>query len=112
MKLDLTLDLERVEKDSEPASLTVIRLVTSYYYDNRGLHSKQSLLYCRRKSQGYNILVEDCNNVGATEVMPRIINLHACEDGYYSVNICNEKVDYWTGSVEDYDYKLVPYTDI
>jgi hypothetical protein len=44
-------------------------------------------------------------------VFPRIINLDACADGIYTVLVCNERRDWESGYVEDYDYQLWPVSD-
>jgi len=85
----------------------VVRLTTSYWKSNRGVHVRKDVMFLKRQSQGLNILEEDCGCVGAEEVIPRIINLYDQEDGVYQVVICNEQEDWETGCVEQYDYKLV-----
>jgi hypothetical protein len=57
----------------------------------------------------FNILEEDCRNVGARDVLPRILNLDKIEDGLYELVTCYEKIDHETGYVYDYDYKLIPF---
>jgi len=49
--------------------------------------------------------------IGADEVWPRILNLQECKDGLYEVKLCNEKRDWETGCIEDYDYRLVSLKD-
>lgn len=88
----------------------VVKLVTSYYNNDRGIHMKKSLLYLKKKSIGsYNRLREDCLMAGTETVFPRIINLNECKDGIYEVMCCNFICD--GDSIEDWDYKLVPYIE-
>jgi len=101
--------LEREDKPDQ--SLCVVRLVTTVWIDARGVHQKRSLNFLKRKCKGYNILIEDCQMVGASEIVPRIINLNDVVDGIYQVVTCNEIEDRETGSVEQYDYKLVLFED-
>lgn len=89
----------------------IVRLVTSSWTSREGIHTTQSLRYLKRKCIGHNFVEEDASIISAGDVMTRIINLHKCVDGIYEVVICNEFRDYETGNVEDYDYKLVPYTE-
>ena len=69
---------------------------------------KKSLTFLRRQCEGFNVLDEDVDSMGAEEVLPRILNLNGVEDGIYVVVLCNERHDYETGCVDDYDYRLVP----
>ena len=85
----------------------VVRLRTTMWADKTGLHTKKSLTFLRRKSEGFNVLEEDASAAGVEEVLPRILNLDECPDGVYEVVVCNESRDYETGSVDDYDYRLV-----
>ena len=85
----------------------VVRLRTTMWADKTGLHTKKSLTFLRRKSEGFNVLEEDASAAGVEEVLPRILNLDECPDGVYKVVVCNESRDYETGYVDDYDYRLV-----
>lgn len=85
----------------------VVRLRTTMWADKTGLHTKKSLTFLRRKSEGFNVLEEDASAAGVEEVLPRILNLDECPDGVYEVVVCNESRDYETGYVDDYDYRLV-----
>jgi len=75
--------------------------------DKSGLHTKKSLTFLRRKSEGFNVLEDDTSAVGAEGVLPRILNMDECPDGVYEVVTCNERHDYETGYIDDYDYRLV-----
>lgn len=94
-----------------PADVNVsrctVRVKTTIWADKRGLHTKKSLTFLRRQCEGFNLLEEDASAIGAEEVLPRIVNLGEVEDGTYNVVACNERHDYETGYVDDYDYLLV-----
>ena len=85
----------------------VVRLTTSAWKNDRGVHLKKSLDFLKRQCVGFNILDEDCLMIGAEEVVPKIININSVPDGVYRVVVCNESRDWETGHVDDYDYKLV-----
>lgn len=102
---ELTAD----ESVQEVESLCVVRLTTSYWQDDRGLHFKKSLNFLRRKCTGYNVLAEDAAILGVFAVLTRIINLDQYRDGIFSVVTCNEDRDWESDCIEDYDYKLVPF---
>jgi hypothetical protein len=87
----------------------VVRLKRSYWSDKRGVHMRTDLTFMKRLCRDFNILEEDCMNVGAGDVLPRIVNLNVLEDGLYEVTSCNESRDHETGYIDDYDYKLIPF---
>lgn len=89
---------------------SVVRLRTSVWLDSRGLHSRKTLTLLKRKSSGRKLLFADAEEMGAEYVAPRILNLDLCDDGVYEVVACNEHRDWETGLVDDYDYRLRPYT--
>tara|TARA_R110002096_G_scaffold176849_1_gene353272 strand:- start:251 stop:547 length:297 start_codon:yes stop_codon:yes gene_type:complete len=89
----------------------VVRIKRSYWHDERGVHQKTDVGYLKRKSEGYNVLEEDCQNIGAEEVFPRIINLSDSPDGIYELAACNISRDWETGCVDEWDYKLSPYEE-
>lgn len=93
----------------EPPQKQVVKLVRSAWKDSRGIHMKTELLFLRRKSAGYQLIEEDCDMIGADEVVAQITNIHECKDGVYQVITVNEKRDWESGMVEDYDYKLIPF---
>lgn len=94
------------QKESD--NICIVRLSTNSWKDDRGVHFKKSLNFLKRKCKGFNILAEDCDVVGAEDVIPKIINLLNIPDGVYQLTTCNESKDWETGYVDDYDYKLVP----
>lgn len=91
-----------------PVSRCVVRVTTTAWADKRGLHTKKSLTFLRRRCDGFNVLSEDASAIGAGYVLPRILNLGEVADGIYEVVTCNEQHDWETGYVDDYDYRLVP----
>jgi hypothetical protein len=104
--IESTMSSER----AEPRPVVVVRLTTSYWHDRNGMHWKQSLRFLKRKCVGYNVIYEDCQNIGANEVIPRIENLSECDDGLYYIVTCNERGSDWEAShiIDEYDYRLVP----
>lgn len=87
--------------------ICVVRLVTTSWMDKRGVHIKKSLFFLKRQCKGFNILKEDCQNIGADEVFPRIININNVDDGVYKVVTCDEERDWETNNIEDYNYMLI-----
>mgnify|MGYP003426572715 FL=1 len=87
---------------------TVVRLVTSAWRTNRGIFTQRALLFLKRDSIGFNILEEDCANIGAPEVTQNIL-FENHPDGLYEVVTCNESRDWESGYIEEYDYQLIPY---
>ena len=93
--------------ETDVISRCVVRLRTTTWADKRGLHQKKSLEFLRKQCTGFNALEEDVETEGAEEVFQRILDIEMCADGIYEVVVFNEKRDYETGYVEDYDYRLV-----
>lgn len=95
---------------SDPIQL-IVRVRTSYWSDKKKLIAKKEISFLKKKSIGFNFLAEDCQCIGADEVMPRFTNLYEVDDGIYQVGIINEYRDHETGNIEDYDYQLFPYDE-
>ena len=88
---------------------TVIRLSTQYYKSGSKYIIKKSITPLKRKSSGYNLIVDASYDVGVEEVLLNIINIDDCEDGLYEVVTTNISRDYWTGEIDEYQYKLIEY---
>ena len=94
---------------NEPRPNLVVRVQTSFYSPRSGTLVRQTTVrVMRRLSRGHDFLFEDVSMVGADEVMPRIVNLDEVEDGLYRVITINERLNWETGYVDSYDYRLVP----
>ncbi len=94
-------------KDKEDQ--TVVRVVTTAWHDSKGLHTKRSLKLLKRMSFGFDILQDECMNVGAGEAANNISNLHEVTDGIYELIACNINRDYESGYIDDWELMLVPY---
>lgn len=99
--------LTGIDIPNTPQSRTVVRLTTSSWSDKRGIHLKRSVQFLRKQCIGHNPLEEESSEIGAESVINRIVNLDTCEDGVYSVILCNIGRDWETGVVDDYDFQLV-----
>lgn len=97
-------------KTKESKSRTVVKVVTSYWCDKRGVYSKRSFKVLKRKSFGYNLLLEECAYIG-TDVVKRILNFNDVEDGIYEVVICNISRDWESGQIDDWDLELVEFKE-
>ena len=94
---------ERVVPDKE-----IVRVRTSTWSDRRGVHVKKSVTFLRKQSSGIGLLDEEISAVGAEDTVAKILNLDACSDGVYRVIVCNQKRDWETGYIDDYDFRLEP----
>ena len=92
---------------NKPKNKCVVRVKTAMWADKKGLHIQKNITFLRRQCEGFNVLEEDMNEIGAEQVVQRVVNLDACIDGVYEVVTCNERHDYETNNIIDYDYKLV-----
>lgn len=101
---------EQTPEDDEGA--TIYRLVTSFWHDDKGAYTRKELRIMKRMSGGgghYPPFHEDLGNCGAKSPIERIINLHEVDDGLYTLVTTNERRDWESGCVDDWDYLLVPH---
>lgn len=89
---------------------TVVRVETTYWHDDKGAYFKKSLKLLKRKSRGFNVLLDSCQNCGSDEV-GRILNINDVKDGIYEVVAVNVSRDIESGYVDDWDLELVKFTD-
>jgi hypothetical protein len=95
----------------QPEPRCIVRLKTCAWHDRRGIHQRKSLRFLRRLSEVPLVLEEDLSCFGAEDVLARVIDFSALPDGVYEVVPCNYA--YHAGAseiVEDYDYRLIPFT--
>lgn len=90
---------------------TIVRVKTNMYSSGGGAVIKKTITTLKRKSYGYDLLYEEISSCDAEFVLSRIINIYEVEDGVYELVTTNISTDFETGIVDDYDYKLIPYTD-
>ena len=88
----------------------VVRLSTNMWTSGSAHIMSRTIRVLRRKSTGPDIFTEDIDNTGIDQVFPRILNLDTCEDGVYEMRLVNPSHDWESGSVDDWDYQLIPYT--
>jgi hypothetical protein len=87
----------------------VVRVRTSTYSTRGGLSVRRDITVLRRRSHPEACLLqEDINATSALDTANRIINLVDVEDGVYKLVTCNERHDYESGIIDDYDLMLVP----
>lgn len=97
--------------DKPTPNKIVVRVKTSYWRDNKGLHIRKDINYLKRKCEGFNFIEEDCSMVGFEEVAPKILNLNEVGDGVYRIIVTNETKNWETGYVDDWDYKLIEHKE-
>ena len=106
------LDFTAGTNKKHQENICIARVITSVWHDSRGVYIKKSLNFLKRKSVGFNVIDEDCSNIGVDEVVHRIINFNDVPDGIYRVITCDESRDWETGAIEDWNYKLIEYGGI
>ena len=92
----------------EVENRTIVRIQDSYYKTYRGVAFKREMNVLKRKSVGCN-LVEECFDDVECDIC-RIQNFDAEPPGIYEVMVCNESRDWETGWLDDWEYKLVPFS--
>lgn len=90
---------------------TIVKLRTEYYRDSRSAYIKKVLTTLKRKSIGYDLLLEDIDNCNVEYVLQGITNLYDVPDGIYELQTINLSRDWETGTVQDWDYILKEYDD-
>lgn len=89
-------------------TIGAVRLVTRYWHDGAGMYSRKSVLFRKRGDMTCGGLLKDCSYTSAYDVLRRIVNLDKCRDGLYWITLCDLSHDEETGTLDDYNYKLVP----
>jgi len=102
--------IEILSKPKQKECQTVVKVSTSYWHDKSGAYTKKSMMVLKRKSFGYNILLEECGMAGAKSIK-RILNFSDIEDGIYELIVCNISYDCESGQVDNWDLKLIPFTE-
>ncbi len=105
---ELILDAKSTDPNDKGCR-SIVRVKTSVWHDRQGVHYKRDLIKMKRLSWDFQILEEDCSNIGTDHVIERIVNLFEVDDGLYEVITCNPSADWETGYIDDYDYKLAPF---
>jgi len=100
------------ESDKHSENRTVVRLSKSIWQDSRSrLHFQSTLHPLKRKSEGYNHLEDLMNWIDPDSFGKLINNLDKSAPGVYELVVTDIYKDWETGIIEDWCYKLVPYTE-
>lgn len=100
---------ESTTESEHQDNLTVVRVATSAWENNKGIHQKKSLIWVKRLCRGENALQTDVDAATCEDVISRVVNLNDCPDGLYRVVLCNISRDRETGYIDSFDYRLWPY---
>lgn len=88
---------------------TIVRIATSIWSDGTGFQIRKKVTVQKRLSCGDCFFLEDIQNGGADLVLKNILGFADLKDGLYEVRTVNEKKDWETGYVENWDYQFVPF---
>lgn len=61
-----------------------------------------------QKLTTYDILRDECDNIGIFDGIENILNLNSVKDGKYYLEPVNVSRDCETGYIDDWDFKLIP----
>ena len=90
----------------------VLRLKTKLKaHKSGGLTIKRKLKSATKYWFGYSLLEYELDNTSPEEVVGRIINFMTCADGLYTMVPSYERIYRETGHLDDYDLRLVPFTE-
>lgn len=87
-------------------STTIVKLSTQYYKDDNNAYVKKVLTRLKRRSEGYDLLLEECDNMDCKEVLSNIVNLFTVDDGIYELDTCNISRNWEDDHIQQYDYIL------
>ena len=99
-------------KKVERSNRMLVRVSTTWFQRGRAYVEQKSLTPLRRLSAPDFFFDEEVSAIGIHEAMQRITNFHEVRDGKYEIVFVNEHRDWETGAMDDYDYKLIPFTPI
>ena len=89
----------------------VVRITTSFWQSDRGLHKQRSLSFQKRKCRGHNFVAEDASCASPEDTIRSIVNLDESPDGWYEIVMTNISRDWESGEIDGYDFKLIPYIE-
>ncbi len=93
-----------------PDSKLLVRVRTTKFMTSRGLSLRKDINFLKRGSRAFNILKDDADHIGADLVIDRIVNLDKVVDGIYEVVMVNKSYEWETGTIDDWNYELIPVT--
>lgn len=64
-----------------------------------------------QKLTTYDVLRDECDNVGICDGLENILNLNSVKDGKYYLQPINISKDIETGYIDDWDFKLIPFDE-
>ena len=88
----------------------VVRVQTEAYKRGDTYFYGKSLRVLQKQST-FDLLKEECDSVGTTDGLENILNLHKVENGVYWLVAVNISKDIESGYIDDWDLKLIPYTE-
>lgn len=88
--------------------LCVVRVGTEGFKRGDTYFYGRTIRVIRRKTK-YDLLHDDCQQVGIQEAIENILNINSVEDGLYQLLMCNISKDCETGYIDDFNLKLVKY---
>lgn len=91
--------------NKEKENRTIVRVITSYWKNKDTVCCKKEIKTLRRKSKGWNIIEECFDDIELDWEL--IVNINDVSDGVYELVVNREWVDWETGVVDNWDYKLV-----
>lgn len=99
-------------KDFQENNRCIVRLSTSYFRRGNNIVMEKSIRTLKKSSNGYDTLNEECDMIGAEDMIHNIVNFNTCDDGIYQLLINDWSTDWETGIIDSVNFKLVPYDKI
>lgn len=84
----------------------IVSVRTSVYKTKRGLSVRRDVSVMRKFSGPRSLLFDDMSAGDASDTAERILNLHEVGDGLFRLVPVNVKLDWESGCIDNYDFKL------
>jgi len=107
--MNIIFEIENIKMKN--SQRTVVKIITNNFMKGNDIVQQKTIRFLKRKSTGFNQLLEDCMNIGTNDALKSIVNLDECSDGVYEVVLNDWITDWETGMIEDWNWKLIPYID-
>lgn len=88
----------------------VVRVGTEGFKRGDTYFYGRTIRVIKRKTE-YDLLHNDCQNVGIQEAIENIVNINKVDDGLYQLIMVNVSKDYETGHIDDFNFNLVKYEE-
>lgn len=91
--------------------LICIVKVSTEAFERGGTYFYGKSLRLLKRLSNYDLLKEECDNIGIADALEQILNLNSVKDGKYQLIGCNISRDIESGYIDDWDLQLIKYEE-